>query len=667
MTSPFDEATLSSISDISTFQSLLMSLSPSTFPSVKAAVQSSPLSFPRLLQHFLFVVEYRPLAISLIVDLCKLFDCKDVLLSFLPQAAKLTTETLFFLSRCISAGIFSAAEAGDLVPSGAESTAFIRAVLRGGSDIPAAGDDFEEPIRNGELAKFVEIFERRGLSADTRIKPSILYGCHFLRNRPTLIQYAAFFGSVDCFKFLLENGASLALKDENGRSLAQFAAAGGNTEIMGICQARRCDFAGAQRVAVRFHRNSAFPLGKDVLHHCVASNNVQLLAECLVRGDNPNAQDSRGLTPLHIAVQFNAIDSVWVLTRHQLTDVNAQTGDENRVTALHLAVESNSIECIQILLEHPLIDQRVSDHLGRLPIHLAVHYAFLDVIPLLLAQGSVTVNSRTDYGATPLHFAVQDGNLELLQFLVSQGANVAETTLTNETVLHCAARADQCEALELLLECVDDISPQDADGWTPLHYAVQRNCAPTIQGLLADPRIDVNKRNKSGWTPLHIAVKNGRLELIESLLDIPAIDVNLADNGGWTPLHMAAKSDNIEIVERLLAVPGVQVNLQDHSGWTPLHNATKYQRFPITARLLREQGIDVNLKTSTGWTPLHIACLNHDSRTEAMLRAVPGILEKETDNEGRTPDDLAKIPLFGGEIDEGGPVDLATYFDIGDA
>jgi ankyrin repeat protein len=664
MTAVFDPETLATIADLSTFQSLLMSLSPSTFASVKAAVQPCPLPFPRLLQNFLIVSEYRPLATRLVVNLCKLFDCKDALLSFLPRASELSTETVYFLSECISQGIFSSAEACKLLPSDENESSFLAAVLRGSSMVPAVGDDFEEPLRNDDLPAFAEIFGRRALSADTRIAPSILYGCHFLRNRPTLIQYAAFFGSVNCFKFLVDSGASLELKDESGRSLAQFAAAGGSAEIIAVCQSHRCDFARAHRVAVRFHRNAAFPLGRDMLHHCVISNNVSLAAECLKRGDNPNAPDSTGKTPLHLAVQFNSIDAVWLLTRHKLVDVNAVTSDDFRATALHLAVEGDALECARLLLEHPLIDQRVSDHAGRLPIHVAVQFASIDMIPLLLAEGRVSINSRTDYGAPPLHFAVNAGNRELLQFLVGNGADVAAKTLSDETVLHCAARSDQVEALKLLLDCVDDVNPQDADGWTPLHYAIQRNCSATIQALLGDPRIDVSKRTKLGCTALHLAVKIGALPVIEELLALPQTDANLGDNGGWTPLHMASKSGDIAIVEKLLEVAGIKVNVQDKSGWTPLHDAAKYQQHTITARLLRVDGIDVNLKTVIGWTPLHIACLNHDSRTVGMLKEVPGILVNEKDNEGRTPEDLEQIPVFGLELDDARPVDVAAYFDF---
>lgn len=94
-----------------------------------------------------------------------------------------------------------------------------------------------------------------------RIEPCMFERCDFANHRPTLIQYAAFFGSVKCFKYLLLNGADLSLRDcsnaqsENGindpfgLSLMQFAVAHGNVELIRLCYNKLNDLNGCYEIA----------------------------------------------------------------------------------------------------------------------------------------------------------------------------------------------------------------------------------------------------------------------------------------------------------------------------------------------------------------------------------------------------------------------------------
>ena len=74
--------------------------------------------------------------------------------------------------------------------------------------------------------------------------------CDFVNHRPTMIQYAAFYGAVKCFKWLLLNGADLFKRDDprwndglqlQGHGLAEFAVAGGNTEIIRLVVQGGCE------------------------------------------------------------------------------------------------------------------------------------------------------------------------------------------------------------------------------------------------------------------------------------------------------------------------------------------------------------------------------------------------------------------------------------------
>jgi hypothetical protein len=93
-----------------------------------------------------------------------------------------------------------------------------------------------------------------GFRIDQRIHASSFEWRIFLSDYPTLIQVASFYGSLKCFRYLLLNGADLGMCDFKGRSLAVYAVAGGNTEIVRILEQRDCSFAGCMSVACLFHR-----------------------------------------------------------------------------------------------------------------------------------------------------------------------------------------------------------------------------------------------------------------------------------------------------------------------------------------------------------------------------------------------------------------------------
>ena len=87
-------------------------------------------------------------------------------------------------------------------------------------------------IRNDDIDSFQQIVINQKIDVNQETKNSSLERIPILKNNPSLIQYAAFFGAVKIFKYLFLNEAKLDKKDYSNRTCYHYAIAGGNSEII---------------------------------------------------------------------------------------------------------------------------------------------------------------------------------------------------------------------------------------------------------------------------------------------------------------------------------------------------------------------------------------------------------------------------------------------------
>lgn len=151
----------------------------------------------------------------------------------------------------------------------------------------------------------LQTFASGDFNLNQTIPPYIFQRSPLLNHYPTLIQYSAFHGSLNCFKYLLTNGALLDLKDADGMNLIQYAIMGGNIEIIRIIEQNNCSFNGAGQMAALYHHHKIFdwisltkdinytePTGRigSILSQCIFSNNIRIFLLCYEKGFDPNSE-----------------------------------------------------------------------------------------------------------------------------------------------------------------------------------------------------------------------------------------------------------------------------------------------------------------------------------------------------------------------------------------
>jgi ankyrin repeat protein len=143
----------------------------------------------------------------------------------------------------------------------------------------------------------------------------------------------------------------------------------------------------------------------------------------------------------------------------------------------------------------------------------------------------------------------------------------------------------------LLLEKGAQVNAADAQGYTPLHWAVaSRACAR----LLLDRGADANAAAKDGMTPLMAAANANtpNATAIAALLLDKGANVNARFTGegatGRTPLHFAVYAKSLPMVT-LLVAHNADVNAKAKDGATALSIAKRIGEAEI-ARYLRAHG-----------------------------------------------------------------------------
>jgi uncharacterized protein len=169
-----------------------------------------------------------------------------------------------------------------------------------------------------------------------------------------------------------------------------------------------------------------------------------------------------------------------------------------------------------------------------------------------------------------------------------------------ESALIDAIRSGNTQTIRVVVrETPAAINAAEADGTTPLHWAVQLDDVATVD-LLIQAGANVKTTNRYGATPLWVACTNGSAPMVDRLLKAGA-EVNTLSADGETPLMIASATGNIEVMKALLKFsPDVNVR-ETRKGQTALMWAAA-EGHADAAELLVELGARVSDRSKGGST-----------------------------------------------------------------
>ena len=281
-------------------------------------------------------------------------------------------------------------------------------------------------LRGDKLDELRNLAAHPNFDVNTPVRSSIFEPSAILFDDPPMVCYAAFYGAVKCCQFLILEGADLTKTDARGRTLAQFAVAGGHIKSVRVVDSYNCDFTDTIECAAEYHHSEILqwlhqnkansgPRSGLMIHTAAYSNNVKHVMYCLSHGVNVNLPNENNKTPLHIAAEGGFLDVLNLLLSQPDIDVNAS--DLCSQTPLHLAAVFGRTFSVRLLLSHPKINVNCRDKWGKTPLHWAASRGHADVIVELLRMDGINVNVRDKRGDTPLQHVIGTRYTDALKVL----------------------------------------------------------------------------------------------------------------------------------------------------------------------------------------------------------------------------------------------------------
>lgn len=503
----------------------------------------------------------------------------------------------------------------------------VEKLLGSGADAAAADTDGATPLLLAGEKGHRDVF--RILCAAS----AELVGRHGPTGRHGPLHWCAIRGWEDCAVEILKLQADVHAADEDGRCPLHHAAQNGFFEVVEILLERQADpsqldaqgrsalglaaqyshWVVAERLAGHGAPQCAQGQdGRSPLHWAARHGGEGLLRSLVPQIPESvlNARDKEGMTPLRLAVAYDHVGCVRVLTAREETDCISDL----RGTSCLLLAAARGLEhvCLAILERPDLVLGR--DKHGTTALHLACSEGLEEVAKRLLERRAAPGADDED-GTTPLHAACSQGLPSVVERMLEMDADCGMQDSNGRTPLLCAAEANGAAVCTLLLEPVvlppiavghesiscSRVSPgdlhkslrvaahcgygmvvasllRDADPGhiaAALVVALERGHVHACVAILSKAPPQLSHYPPSMLLPVHAAANLGMEAAARLMLTGPDLTPGALDDFGRNALHYAAKSGLADVCRDLVYHPDLDSTAYDDGGQTARQLALK--------------------------------------------------------------------------------------------
>lgn len=310
----------------------------------------------------------------------------------------------------------------------------------------------------------------------------------------TAVCIAAEYDQPDIVKLLVDAGASLSLKSNNGSTPLHVAT------------------ASTARVLLQYRKRL-----------------------------NIDEQNQYKMTPLHCAIEFSPGSELAKLLID--SGANLNLADQDGDTPLSLAAYAGRYDVVKMLLnEEDCSKGLVSPH-AKAAVHRAAAWnQNLDIVKLLLENGADVNQIGTNAAGSPLQAACQNKEIakEMIECFLEHGADLLEQVGTRGFVISTAAVCSTPETINFVLQRGATVNVVDTLGRHPIHMSCVGGTLNFREIYKAGGNHNLREKDNLGRTLFHWAAQHAVPEVLEDLIsDLGTELINEPDVDGWTPLLCA--------------------------------------------------------------------------------------------------------------------------------
>lgn len=304
-------------------------------------------------------------------------------------------------------------------------------------------NELAESIIYDDSSKMQNIISESILDLNTRIEEKIINSRILSLTCPTMIQYSALNGSLNCFKYLYINGARIWQCSEGFTTLS-FAIAGGNVDIIQlITEEGYIPDSTDLLLAIEQHRTDIFDwileqkpesLTAEAFDCCVENEFIHGIL-LFKRVDLNHMFD--------IACQSSFIDLVELL---------AKKYDLDPTKNIVKAAENGSLSAVKMLLAIPGTDVNKISY--NSPLVIACQNGNKELVKYLLTVKGIDVNKKA-CRKSPLLAACQKGQTKIVKILLRQRGIKVNDDSGEEIPINAACERGHDEIAEMLLNRCD--------------------------------------------------------------------------------------------------------------------------------------------------------------------------------------------------------------------
>lgn len=256
------------------------------------------------------------------------------------------------------------------------------------------------------VAEIIELINECGINASSKTEINIGDVTHYANSTPLMI--ASSYGHYDMAKALIDNGALVNLRADDGFNALMEAVRTGNIEIAKLLIEHNSDI------------NIKNKDGKNMIMIACEKGNEEMFNILIENNADINEKSSWGASALIYASEKGNINIMQYLIDNGI-DVNGKADDNGDTPLLWAVTGENPYEASKLLIENGA-DINATNDSGVAPATILAA-STPKVVKLLKDNGADLDTKFLDY-YPPIAIAAGAGNLEIVKALVENGADV---------------------------------------------------------------------------------------------------------------------------------------------------------------------------------------------------------------------------------------------------